>query len=97
MTLEEFKKIWYMEYSHRSIARFTGLVGFLPFFYFWIRNELPVAIVLKALGLNSLILGQVRINFLQFFICLYDLINKYDFICSSIDRDFLVGTWSRVA
>ncbi|XP_074605152.1 heme A synthase COX15 isoform X1 [Brevipalpus obovatus] len=58
MTLEEFKKIWYMEYSHRSIARLTGLIGFLPFFYFWIRNELPVAIVLKALTLNSLILGQ---------------------------------------
>lgn len=30
MTLEEFKKIYYMEYAHRMYGRFLGLVYAIP-------------------------------------------------------------------
>ena len=37
-TLEEFKEIYMVEYYHRLIGRFTGLVFLLPFIYFFIRG-----------------------------------------------------------
>ncbi|KAM4033373.1 heme A synthase COX15 [Anomaloglossus baeobatrachus] len=35
MTLNEFKFIWYMEYSHRMWGRAVGLAYILPTVYFW--------------------------------------------------------------
>lgn len=35
MSLNEFKFIFYMEWSHRMWGRLTGLVFFLPAAYFW--------------------------------------------------------------
>ena len=38
MTLEEYKFIFYMEWFHRFIARFAGLVYAIPIFYFLFRK-----------------------------------------------------------
>jgi cytochrome c oxidase assembly protein subunit 15 len=41
MTLEEYKFIFYMEWFHRFIARFAGLVYAIPVFYFLFRKIIP--------------------------------------------------------
>lgn len=40
MSLDEFKFIFFMEYSHRLLGRFIGLVFFFPFVYFLARKVL---------------------------------------------------------
>lgn len=40
MTLNQFKFIFYMEWSHRMWGRLTGLVFFLPAAYFWKKGYL---------------------------------------------------------
>jgi len=41
MNLEEYKFIFYMEWFHRFIARFAGLVYAIPVFYFLFRKTIP--------------------------------------------------------
>ena len=41
MTLEEYKFIFYMEWFHRFIARFAGLVYALPVFFFLFTKKIP--------------------------------------------------------
>ena len=41
MDLEEYKFIFYMEWFHRFIARFAGLVYAIPVFYFLFRKTIP--------------------------------------------------------
>jgi len=41
MTLEEYKFIFYMEWFHRFIARFAGLVYAIPVFYFLFKKTIP--------------------------------------------------------
>ena len=41
MTLEEYKYIFYIEWIHRNIARFAGLVYAIPVFYFLFRKAIP--------------------------------------------------------
>ena len=41
MTLPEYKFIFYMEWFHRFIARFAGLVYAIPVFYFLFRKTIP--------------------------------------------------------
>jgi len=41
MTLSEYKFIFYMEWIHRFIARFAGLVFALPLFYFLLKKIIP--------------------------------------------------------
>lgn len=55
MSLAEFKRIFYFEYSHRLLGRFIGLIFLLPFLYFyfkrWIAPGLtPKLAVIFALG-----------------------------------------------
>ncbi len=40
MSLEEFKKIFLVEYIHRLAGRIAGLIFFLPFIYFLIKKQL---------------------------------------------------------
>ncbi len=40
MTLEEYKFIYYNEYTHRMIARFTGLLFVVPLFYFLFTGKI---------------------------------------------------------
>ena len=41
MDLEEYKYIFYIEWFHRFIARFAGLVYAIPVFYFLITKNIP--------------------------------------------------------
>lgn len=41
MTLEEYKYIFYIEWIHRFIARFAGLMYALPVFYFLFTKKIP--------------------------------------------------------
>ena len=41
MTLEEYKYIFYIEWIHRFIARFAGLVYAIPVFYFLFTRKIP--------------------------------------------------------
>lgn len=38
--LDQFKEIFFWEYSHRLLGRVVGLVFFIPFVYFWIRKKI---------------------------------------------------------
>ncbi len=42
MDLEEYKFIFYMEWFHRFIARFAGLVYAIPAFYFLFTKKIPL-------------------------------------------------------
>ena len=55
MSLEEFKFIYWWEWSHRFLGRFIGLVFFFPLLYFWLSGKLesqlkPKLTALLALG-----------------------------------------------
>ena len=41
MTLEEYKFIFYMEWIHRNLARFAGLIYAFPVFYFLFTKKIP--------------------------------------------------------
>ncbi|NOT03599.1 MAG: heme A synthase [Anaerolineales bacterium] len=42
MTLERYKFIFYMEWFHRNIARFAGLIYAIPVFYFLFKKTIPL-------------------------------------------------------
>ena len=44
LTLDGFKKIFYMEYAHRMWGRLTGLAIILPAAYFWVRGRLGASL-----------------------------------------------------
>ncbi len=55
MSLPEFKKIFYVEWSHRMLGRFIGVVFLVPFFYFLLRRRItrdltPKLVTLFILG-----------------------------------------------
>ena len=41
MTLEGYKRIFYVEYIHRLIARFAGLIVVIPLFYYIYKGVIP--------------------------------------------------------
>ena len=41
MTLDEYKFIYFNEYLHRMVARFTGLLFVVPLFYFLFAGKIP--------------------------------------------------------
>ena len=52
MTLEEFKSIFWWEYSHRVLGRVLGVLYVLPFAYFVARRRVPTLTpTLTAFGL----------------------------------------------
>ena len=61
MTLDDFKRIFWFEYSHRMLGRLIGLVVVLPFAWFWLRGQLSaqlkprLAIMLVLGGLQGLL------------------------------------------
>ncbi|XP_011302894.1 cytochrome c oxidase assembly protein COX15 homolog isoform X2 [Fopius arisanus] len=58
MTLEEFKKIWWMEYVHRMWGRLIGAAFALPAAYFWYKGYLKPGMKSRVLALGSLIGAQ---------------------------------------
>ncbi|CDW53093.1 Cytochrome c oxidase assembly protein COX15 [Trichuris trichiura] len=58
MTLDEFKFIWRMEYTHRMIARALGLVFILPAAYFWYKGFLRPTVKIPVIACGSLVVLQ---------------------------------------
>ncbi|KAG8901896.1 hypothetical protein FRB99_005016 [Tulasnella sp. 403] len=55
ITLEEFKSIFYMEYSHRVLGRFIGLVYVVPLAFFIASRRLSPKLTPKLVGLGALL------------------------------------------
>ncbi|KAL2259455.1 hypothetical protein VTK26DRAFT_6861 [Humicola hyalothermophila] len=55
MTLEEFKKIYYMEWTHRIWGRFVGLSFVLPTVYFIARRRVTPRMAATLVGISALI------------------------------------------
>ena len=60
MTLDEFKYIFFWEYSHRMMGRGLGLAFALPGAYFAARGMIPRHLYPRMLGLFALGGTQVR-------------------------------------
>jgi heme a synthase len=54
MSLEEFKTIYWWEWTHRLLGRLIGFAFFIPFVAFWIAGAIPRALLPKLLGLFAL-------------------------------------------
>lgn len=55
MTLSEFKRIWFMEYAHRTWGRLIGAVFAVPAIYFWSRGYFNKGMKTRALVFGGLI------------------------------------------
>lgn len=55
MTLEEFKRIWWMEYLHRMWGRLIGIIFIVPATYFWFKGMLKHGMKTRIVALGSLI------------------------------------------
>ncbi|MBI3547157.1 MAG: COX15/CtaA family protein [Gammaproteobacteria bacterium] len=58
MPLPEFKKIFYVEWSHRLLGRLIGVVFLVPFFYFLFRRRITRELVPKLV--TMFILGGLQ-------------------------------------
>uniref|UniRef100_UPI00398F4C6B heme A synthase COX15 n=1 Tax=Pristiophorus japonicus TaxID=55135 RepID=UPI00398F4C6B len=58
MTLNEFKFIWHMEYSHRMWGRAVGLAYILPAVYFWRKGWFSRSLKLRVTGLCGFVCFQ---------------------------------------
>jgi len=54
MTLEEFKGIFWWEWSHRFLGRFIGLVWAIGFFWFLARKQIPTGWMGRLIGIGAL-------------------------------------------
>jgi cytochrome c oxidase assembly protein subunit 15 len=55
MNIEEFKKIYFMEWAHRLWGRFVGLSFVIPAVYFVARRKVSANMSLRLLGISGLI------------------------------------------
>lgn len=51
ISIEEFKKIFKIEYLHRLLGNFIGGVFMLPMTYFWARGYFTTAMKVRMMGL----------------------------------------------
>ena len=58
MTLEEYKFIYLVEYSHRMLGRLIGLVTILPFAYMWVMDKIGFRDKMHGIILSFLIVLQ---------------------------------------
>jgi cytochrome c oxidase assembly protein subunit 15 len=66
MTLERYKFIFYMEWFHRNIARFAGLIYALPVFYFLFNKIIPfkefgIYFVMGMLFISQALAGWIMV------------------------------------
>jgi len=66
MTLEEYKFIFYMEWIHRNVARFAGLIYAFPVFYFLFKKQIPwkefgIYFVMGILFISQALAGWVMV------------------------------------
>ncbi|KAJ7122743.1 electron transfer protein 1 [Mycena epipterygia] len=57
-SLDDFKRIYYMEWSHRILGRLIGVVFVVPLAYFTITRKISAPLALKLGGLGVLIGAQ---------------------------------------
>ncbi|KAK7061458.1 electron transfer protein 1 [Favolaschia claudopus] len=55
ITLEDFKRIYFMEWSHRILGRLIGAVFVLPLAYFTVTKKISAPLALRLGGLGLLI------------------------------------------
>ncbi len=58
MSVDEFKRIYWWEYSHRLLGRSIGLVFLLPFLYFLLRGNIRGPLAWKLAGI--FVLGALQ-------------------------------------
>jgi heme a synthase len=58
MTLDEFKSIYFWEYSHRLLGRLISVVFIVPFIWFLVRRRLPGHLIPPLAGILLLGFGQ---------------------------------------
>lgn len=58
MTLEEFKRIWYMEYTHRMLGRTIGAAFLLPATFFWYKGWFSKSMKIRVVLMSALLFGQ---------------------------------------
>ncbi len=51
MSLDQFKTIYWWEWSHRFLGRLIGFVFFVPFIAFWLAGTIPRTLLPRLLGL----------------------------------------------
>lgn len=51
MRIDAFKRIYYIEWTHRLLGRLIGLLFFLPLLYFALRRRLPRALLPKLVAI----------------------------------------------
>jgi len=66
MTLERYKFIFYMEWFHRNIARFAGLIYAFPVFYFLFKKAIPfkefgIYFVMGVLFISQALAGWIMV------------------------------------
>lgn len=55
MTLDDFKRIFYMEWGHRVLGRVVGLAFVLPLAYYAARGRLTAGLAPRLLGIAALL------------------------------------------
>lgn len=75
MTLEEFKRIWWMEFVHRMWGRLIGIVFVVPAVYFWSSDMLKPVTKKRILILGALIGCQ---GLMGWYMVKSGLENKFD-------------------
>jgi len=87
MSLEDFKKIFWMEWIHRQLGRFIGLEFAIPALFFIARGWVQRPMAYRLLGIASLIGFQVKLRFLNL---RFPLLPTFFFF---FFRAFLAGSW----
>jgi cytochrome c oxidase assembly protein subunit 15 len=54
MSLDQFRTIYWWEWSHRLLGRLVGVVFFVPFVWFAVRREIPKRLVWRLAGIFAL-------------------------------------------
>ncbi len=58
ISLEEFKKIWHMEYGHRMFGRAIGAAFYIPAAFFWYKGYLTKGLKIRTIAMGALLAGQ---------------------------------------
>lgn len=75
MSLEEFKVIYWWEWSHRFLGRFIGIAFAIPFVVFWLMRRLPAGYPPKLAGV--LALGGLQ-GFIGWYMVSSGLVDRID-------------------
>lgn len=63
--VEEFKRIFWLEYLHRLLGRLTGLIFLLPLLYFSVRRALPTRLFRRMCGACLLVGAQGAVGWVM--------------------------------